>query len=74
MQTATVEDVQAHLTELLDRLGPGDELTIVANGHAVGRLLPAPPAGAPVLGRGKGKLIRYVEDDDHLRDFGDYMS
>ena len=74
VQTATVEEVQAHLTELLNRLGPGDEVTIVADGHPVGRLLPVPPTGVPVLGRGQGKLVRYTEDDDHLKDFGDYMS
>jgi antitoxin (DNA-binding transcriptional repressor) of toxin-antitoxin stability system len=74
MPTATVEEVQARLPELLDQLGPGDELTIVANGNPVGRLLPAPPKGVPVLGRGRGKLVRYTEDDEHLKDFEDYMS
>jgi antitoxin (DNA-binding transcriptional repressor) of toxin-antitoxin stability system len=74
MNTATVEDVQARLPELLDDLGPGDELLIMREGRPVGRLLPATaPSGVPVFGRGKGKVTSYVDDDDHLRDWAEYM-
>ncbi|MBO0701239.1 MAG: type II toxin-antitoxin system Phd/YefM family antitoxin, partial [Zavarzinella sp.] len=74
MPTATVEEVQARLPELLDQLESGEELTIVANGKAVARLLPAAaPKGVPVLGRGKGKLTIHAGDDEHLTDFAGYM-
>ena len=74
MQTATVEEVQARLPELLHQMGTDDEVVIVSNGKPVGRLVPpALPASVPVLGRGKGKLIRYIDDDEHLKDFEDYM-
>jgi antitoxin (DNA-binding transcriptional repressor) of toxin-antitoxin stability system len=74
MQTATIDEVQARLPELLERLSPGDELVIVRDGKPVARLAPVPlPTGVPILDRGKGKLIQYIDDDEHLKDFADYM-
>ena len=74
MQTATIEEVQAQLPELLKKIEPGDELLIVRAGKPVGRLLPPPlPAGTPVAGRGKGKLVIHAEDNEHLNDFAEYM-
>lgn len=75
MQTATIEEVQAKLPELLQQLGADQEVVIVANGKAIGRLLPVvPPKGVPMRGRGKGKMTIHAEDDEHLRDFAEYMS
>ena len=74
MQTATVEEVQANLPELLRQLDGAEEIVIVADGKPIARLLSAPlPKGVPMLGRGKGKLIIHAEDDDYLRDFAEYM-
>jgi prevent-host-death family protein len=74
MPTATIEQVQARLPELLDQLEAGEELTIVSNGKPVARLLPVPfPKGVPVLGRGKGKLTIHADDDEHLTDFAGCM-
>jgi antitoxin (DNA-binding transcriptional repressor) of toxin-antitoxin stability system len=74
MPTATVEEVQARLPELLGQLDVGDELTIVSNGKPVARLLPAaPPSGVPALGRGKGKLTVHTDDDEHLIDFAGHL-
>ena len=75
MQTATVAEVQARLPELLDQLASGGELVIVSNGTPVGRLVPPPlPNGVPIPGRGKGKLVIHSDDDEHLKDFAEYMS
>jgi len=74
MSTATVQEVQAHLPELLKKLGAGEEVVIVDQGKPVGRLIPELPKGKFILGRGKGKLIKYIEDDEHLKDFEEYMS
>ena len=75
MQTATLEDVQARLPEMLDRLSPGDEVLITRDGRPVGRLLaPDERTGVPVYGRGKGKVISHVDDDEHLGDWGEYMT
>lgn len=74
MQTATIAEVQARLPELLQQVGAGEEVLIVSAGKPVGKLVPvALPTGTPILGRGQGKLIKYVEDDEHLKDFGEYM-
>jgi antitoxin (DNA-binding transcriptional repressor) of toxin-antitoxin stability system len=74
MQTATVAEVQAHLPELIQQLGAGREIVIIADGKPVARLVPAPlPKGVPIRGRGKGKLIIHAEDDEHLKDFAEYL-
>ena len=74
MKTATMAEVQAKLPELLRELGQDQELIILADGKPVGRLLSAPlPKGTPVRGRGKGKLIIHADDDEHLKDFAEYM-
>lgn len=74
MQTATVQEVQARLPALLEQLGDEDEVVIVDDGKAVGRLLPASSRkGIPIYGRGKGKVISHVEDDEHLKDWAEYM-
>jgi antitoxin (DNA-binding transcriptional repressor) of toxin-antitoxin stability system len=74
MQTATIEEVQAHLPELLDQLGADQVLVIMAQGRPVGRLLPAAlPKGMPIRGRGKGKLVIHADDDEHLKDFAEHL-
>lgn len=74
MQTATIEEVQARLPDLLAQLSDDQEVIIVAEGKPVGRLLPVPlPKGVPIYGRGKGKVISYVDDDEHLGDWAEYM-
>ena len=32
------------------------------------------PKGVPVIGRGKGMLVSYTDDDEHLKDFAEYLS
>jgi antitoxin (DNA-binding transcriptional repressor) of toxin-antitoxin stability system len=74
MQTVTVAEVQARLPELLQQLGTSREIVIVADGKPVARLVPEPlPKGVPIPGRGKGKLTIHTEDDEHLKDFAEYM-
>ncbi len=72
MQTATVEDVQAHLPEILDKLAPGEEIVITRGGKPVGKLVSELPWGVPIAGRAKGMLIINAEDDEHLKDFAEY--
>ena len=72
MQTATMEEVQAHLPELLGQLALGDEMVITRDGESVARLLPTFPVGVAVPGRGRGKLIILSDDDEHLADFAEY--
>jgi antitoxin (DNA-binding transcriptional repressor) of toxin-antitoxin stability system len=74
MQTATIEEVQSRLPELLAGLGSGEEVVIYSAGKPVGRLLaPELPKGVPIYGRGKGMVIIHSDDDEHLKDFAEYM-
>jgi len=73
MHTATIEDVQAHLPEILEKLAPGEEVVITRDGKPVAKLVPELPWGVPIAGRAKGMLIIHAEDDEHLKDFAEYM-
>jgi prevent-host-death family protein len=74
MPTMTVEEAQARLPEIIERLAPGEEIVLTRNARPVARLI-AQPAAAPraICGRGRGKLVVVSEDDEHLRGFEEYM-
>ena len=72
--TVTVEEAQARLPELIDQLTPGAEVIITRNARPVARLVSqAVEQPRPVFGRGRGKVIIVSEDEDHLKDFEEYM-
>ena len=74
MPTLTIDEVQSQLPQIIDQLRPGDGLVITRNDQPVARLLgPELPKGVPIYGRGKNMLIAYVDDDEHLKDFAEYM-
>jgi antitoxin (DNA-binding transcriptional repressor) of toxin-antitoxin stability system len=76
MQTATVEDVQARLPEILDALPPGAEVVITRDGKPVGRLTGTEEKPAPQrrLGTLKGTVLYMAPDfDAPLDDFKEYM-
>jgi antitoxin (DNA-binding transcriptional repressor) of toxin-antitoxin stability system len=75
MQTATIQDVQARLPEILDALAPGEEVVITRNEKPVARLVAQePPKRQPrKAGSAKGLLVILQEDDEHLKDFAEYM-
>jgi prevent-host-death family protein len=75
MPTVTIEEAQARLSELIDDLAPGGEVVITRDSRPVARLLSQPSEQpSPLFGRGKGKIIIVSEDDEHLKDFEEYMS
>lgn len=71
----SIEEAQAHLAELIAGLQPGEELVITQNEQPVARLIvqsresqqPRRPGSA------KDKLVILADDDEHLRDFKEYM-
>jgi antitoxin (DNA-binding transcriptional repressor) of toxin-antitoxin stability system len=73
--TVTIEEAQARLPELIDRLAPGEELVITRNDQAIAALVgKAPSPRRPRQpGSAKGKLLILAEDDEHLKDFKEYM-
>lgn len=68
MSTATMEDVQSRLPELLDGLAAGEAIVITRDGKPVARLMPELPVGVPILGRGKGKVLCLAPDFDEPMD------
>lgn len=71
----SIEEAQARLPEIVHRLGEGEELVITEGQQEVARLL-RPVGGARLPrqpGSARGKLEVLSEDDEHLKDFGDYM-
>jgi prevent-host-death family protein len=73
--TITVEEAQAKLTELIDRLSPGEEIVLTQNQQPVAKLVGQLSSEwkPRVPGNCKGMITLAVEDDEHLKDFEDYM-
>lgn len=70
MRVMSIEEVRL----LLEKLGRNDDIVIISDGTPVGRLLPPElPKGVPIYGRGKGMLSIISDDDEHLKDFAEYM-
>jgi antitoxin (DNA-binding transcriptional repressor) of toxin-antitoxin stability system len=75
MSTVTIEEAQAKLPEIIDKLAPGEEVIITRNDQPIAKLIgQTRPVRKPRQpGSAKGKLIILAEDDEHLEDFKDYM-
>ncbi len=75
MTTVSLQEAEGKLSELIRRLGPGEEVVLTENDKPVAKLIgQAPPARKPrQRGSAKGLLTIVVDDDEHLKDFADYM-
>ena len=75
MTTVTIEEAQAKLPELIEHLATGEELVITRDQKPIARLFAeAKPIRKPrIAGSAKGILEILVEDDEHLKDFAEYM-
>jgi antitoxin (DNA-binding transcriptional repressor) of toxin-antitoxin stability system len=74
MHTVTLEEAQSRLGEIIDKLTPGEEVVLTRGDKPVARIVAGPgEKPRPVPGRGKGMLTVISEDDDHLKDFAEYM-
>ena len=74
MTTLTIDEFQARLPQIIDDLHPGEELVITRGDRPVAKLVaPHPAKPIPVFGSCKGMLTILAEDDDHLKDFAEYM-
>jgi prevent-host-death family protein len=71
----SVEEAQARLKELIHRLAPGEEVVITENQQPVAKLVSEqlPQRKPRVPGKCKGMITLLVEDDEHLKDFEEYM-
>lgn len=78
LETISLEEAQASLPALIDRLEPGAEIVITRNHQPVAAL--HVPGSAlistllqPLFGSCQGALTILAEDDEHLQDFEDYL-
>ena len=73
--TVTIEEAQARLPELIERLAPGEELVITRNDQPVAALVGKNPSPRRPRqpGSAKGKLFILAEDEEHLEDFKEHM-
>jgi prevent-host-death family protein len=64
--SVTVEEAQAKLKKLIDRLAPGEELVITENQQPVAKLVGQRPARPPrpAPGLGKGSILYMAPDFD----------
>jgi prevent-host-death family protein len=73
----TIQEAQAKLPELIHKLTPGEEVVITENNQPVAKLvgeLPkAKPGQRPPPGLCKGWITIVSDDDEHLKDFAEYM-
>lgn len=69
-----IEQAAAKLAELVDSLQPGDEIMLMSGDKAVAKIVPNKPApGQRHAGNCKGMLVIHSDDNNHLKDFQDYM-
>ncbi len=75
MTTISIEDAQAKLPELIGGLAKGEELVITQGDRVVARLIGELAERRHRLppGFAKGILTIVAEDDEHLKDFAEYM-
>lgn len=75
MSTITIAEAQAKLAEVIHKLTPGEELLITENNRPVAKLTGAGAAVSQRPGPGlcKGMLTIVADDEDHLKDFAEYM-
>ncbi len=73
MQPIPIEQAEGRLAEIIEKLSPGEEVVLTRNDQPVARLIRTPNPGQPQPGRGKGMLTIISDDDEHLKDFAEYM-
>jgi len=72
--TVSIEQAQKSLAELIDQLSPGAGIVITRNKQPVAQLVSVSPTqSAAEFGSCQGMLTVMAEDDEHLKDFEDYM-
>jgi antitoxin (DNA-binding transcriptional repressor) of toxin-antitoxin stability system len=75
MTSVTLEEAQAKLPQLIEHLAAGEELVITRDQQPIARLLAEEkPSREPrKAGNCKGMLTIVADDDEHLKDFEEYM-
>ena len=75
LTSITIEEAQASLKDLIHKLNPGQELIITENEKPIAKLISEPQKSQQRPGPGlcKGMITIIAKDEDHLKDFEEYM-
>jgi antitoxin (DNA-binding transcriptional repressor) of toxin-antitoxin stability system len=74
MTELSLVEAQARLPQLIHNLGPGEEIVITENDKPLAKVTAvAGGKPAPIPGRAKGMLTVVTEDNEHLKEFEEYM-
>ena len=75
LPSISLEEAQAKLPEIIDKLGLGEEVVITRDDQQVAKLVSQQRAARQPRqpGSAKGILVINVEDEEHLEDFKEYM-
>lgn len=75
MNSVPLAEAQARLPELLQQLHPGEQLTITDHGQPLAYVKKVEPAKRKPrqAGNCKGMLVIAADDEEHLKDFAEYM-
>jgi antitoxin (DNA-binding transcriptional repressor) of toxin-antitoxin stability system len=75
MTTVTVEQAQAGLADLIEQAQPGQEILITRGDRPVARLTVEAPAKRQPRrpGNCRGMLTIVADDEEHLKDFAEYV-
>ncbi len=74
MPTLTVAEAQSQLPQLIEQLQPGEAVVITLGDKPVARLTAeAAPRKPRRAGNCKDMLVIVADDDEHLKDFAEYM-
>jgi len=77
MSIVSIQEAQAKLPDLIHKLTPGEEVVITENNQPIAKLIsegPKPAASLrPPPGLGKGCITIIADDNEHLKDFVEYM-
>ena len=73
--TVSVRQAQIELAQLIDRSAGGEEVIIsTEDGRSAARLVPASVNTGPLRpGFLQGKIEIVADDEEHLKDFAEYM-
>lgn len=70
----SIEEAQAKLREIIASLGPDDEIVITEGEQPIAKLvLGRTKKQRPGPGLCKGMITIVSDDDEHLKDFSEYM-
>jgi prevent-host-death family protein len=75
MSIVTIQEAQAKLLDLIHKLMPGEEVLITENNQPVARLVSEKPPVRQRPGPGlcQGMITIVADDEEHLKDFEEYM-